>query len=152
MTEEKDELPVEQWVCAGLRVDNKGKKITAWLEPGGQIFYFTEKRAYAIGCLYDCAVIRDGDSVTRRKPVYVRHAKEDEVPESKVNEWRVAELEAEQRLAREARERKAKNHDPLDDAMLRLNQYALACRTTAQRDALIADVIRRLNVAWLRGI
>lgn len=153
MTEEKkDERPIERWFCAGLRVSTDGKRMTGWLEPGGQIYYFTEKTTFALGFAYDVRVTRKGDDgVTRGKPVYVGRAKPEEVPEETLNQWRMANLDAEQHLARQSREKKAKSSDPLADAMLPLNTYAHACRTTSQRDALIADVIRRLNVAWLRG-
>jgi hypothetical protein len=142
-----DESAKETWTCMGVRQGSKDQRCTSWRDPNGKTLLYAEKNSVITGGLYEVMVTRTDGSTHRGHPVYTGRLPYDD-PDLKA--WRVAEMEAEQELARQARERKAKADDPFGKAMEPLIEYAKACRTGAQRDALIADVIRRLNTPWNR--
>lgn len=145
MTDRK--FTVERWTCAGTRVTDAGKKSTAWMVPDGTYITYTEKSSFVLGGGYDVEVSRDGAHTWRRgRP---RYAGSGHVTDEQRARFAVLSAEAEQELARSARERKDKSQDALAGAMEPLVAYAKACRTRSQRAALIADVIDRLTIeAW----
>lgn len=141
------EFAAERWTCAGARIGSDGKRDVAWLQPDGTLVLFGDKASYALGCGYDVDVCREaGQSWKRGKP---RYAGSGNATEEQLARFTVLSTEAEQELARNARERKAKGQEALAEAMEPLVKYAKACRTRSQRAALIADVIDRLTIeAW----
>jgi len=144
------EPQTEHWTCAGVRVGSDHKRCVAWEDPHGEMYLYADRAKYILGAVYEIQVTRKDDGVYRRgHPVFGQH--HGNVTDAKLREWRTAELEAEQYLARQARERKARGKaDPLDDALAPLMEYARSARSESQRSALIADVIYRLNMAWFR--
>lgn len=146
MTDDRVFTP-ERWTCAGVRVASDGKRDVAWLQPDGNLVLFADKASYAFGMGYDVDVCREGEASWKRgKP---RYAGSGNATDEQLARFVVLDREAEQELARNARERKAKGTDPLYEAMKPLLKYAESCRTHSQRAALIADVIYRLQRgAW----
>jgi hypothetical protein len=138
----------EEWTCMGVRVNAKGKRVVFWLTPDGTELAYLEKISYVTGGIYEVEVTRTEGHVLRDKPRYTRRWLDRDDP--RVQKWHLSEMTAEQQLAREARERKDKaaGFVALDQAMEPLLQIARSYRTNAQRDALIADVIRRLSTPW----
>lgn len=141
------EFTVERWTCAGTRVTDDGKKSTAWVVPDGTFITYSEKSSFVLGGGYDVEVSREDDHTWRKgRPQYAGSGNATDEQRAR---FAVLSAEAEQELARAARERKAKGHDALAEAMEPLVKYAKACRTRSQRAALIADVIDRLTIeAW----
>ena len=138
----------ERWTCMGVRVTTADKRATKWLMPNHDTVIYVEKASFITGGIYEIDVERKDGHTYRGTPVYVGRLELDH-PDRR--QWVVEELTAEQELARLARERKAKKDDPLGRAMTPLAEYARACRTITQRDALIADVTRRLAESWFKG-
>lgn len=135
----------ERWICAGVRVDG-GKRCVWWETTEGPVVY-VDKSSYATGAGYDVLVCREDGHIWRQgKPSYAGSG--GAAAEQRAR-WLVLEKQAEQELARLARERRDKGTDKLDEAMEPLIDYAAGCRTRAQRTALIAEVIDRLTMlAW----
>lgn len=147
-TELITEKPIEQWTYAGMRVSSDGKRCSGWLDSTDEIRLYAEPTSsFVLGGIYDVVITQTG--LRRGTPKYTgrRLAFDDPL----LSTWRVAQLDAEQVLARNARERKDKNGtDALEEAMQPLIALAKSCRTEAQRAALIADVIYRMNTSWWR--
>lgn len=136
----------ERWICAGVR-EAKGKRAVEWMMPNGYPVQYDDKSSYATGAGYDVLVCREDGHIWRRgKPAYAGSGGAASEVRAR---WLVLEKQAEQELARLARERKEKGRDALDEAMEPLIAYAAQCRTRTQRAALIADVIEHITMsAW----
>lgn len=139
----------ELWVYAGVRALD-GKRVTAWIDPGGKERLYAEKGSYALGHTYEVRVAREDDHIWR----VAGSAKwtNAPVPED-ITVWRLADMEAAQELERSKNERAAKKQGftDLEEAMEPLLAIARAARTAAQREALIAAVIRRLTYPWSKS-
>jgi hypothetical protein len=131
----------------GARIGSKGKRVVAWQDPDKQELIYAERSSYVLGGYYTVKVSRkDGKTIRHGSPLYTGRRLERGNPWMQA--WKTEELEAEQRLAREARERKDKAADEFGHAMEPLLAIARQARTGAQRSALVADVIRRLSYPW----
>lgn len=140
------EAVTELWTCMGVRV-NGGHRVVVWETPEGELTY-AERASYVTGGIYEVGVTRKEGHTYRSVPLYTRKWVDHNDPRRQA--WQLAELAAEHELARGAQERKDKKagFGALDKAMEPLVGLARECRTNAQRAALIADVIRRMNDCW----
>jgi len=130
----------EVWTFGGSRIGQAGKRIHAWVPPGGDELWFAAKGSYSVGSEYDVEVRRDGERVTRHgTPVYRgRHA--DEAVRLALD---VQHRAAEVQLRVVAAERADKRNSPLDAALEPLCA-AMRDARSADRDALLAYILRRL--------
>jgi hypothetical protein len=142
--ENYDDWPTERWTFAGTRVNAKGKRVHAWLEPGGSAYLYAPKGSPVIGGVYTVQVKREDDSVRRTEPQYDGEIN----PDIDRAELQARDHAAKVRLAGIAAERKQGGYQALDEAIEPLVKVAAKLRTGAERDALIAYVTRRLNAAW----
>lgn len=150
---EYDDWPVERWTFLGTRVDAKSKKVHAWLEPGGRTYWYPPHGSPVIGGVYTTEVKRetktedDGkeyESVRRTDPRYAGEMN----PDIDRAEYQARDHAAKIRLANIAAEKKESGYKALDEALQPLIDVAAKLRIGAERDALIAYVIRRINAAW----
>lgn len=137
----------ETWTYGGVRVLRDGKRAHAWVDPSGEeLLYQKIGRRAAVGYLYEATVERDGDHITLHGQP--RSIGEQTDAETRLR-LRAADSAATTRLATLARERKEGAEDALNEALAPLVKLARGCRTGAERDALIATVLRRMqSAAW----
>jgi hypothetical protein len=142
----------ERWVCIGTRLSHNDKRCNAWLTPAGDTKLYAGRESYVTGAVYEVQVRHtpDGHTVRVGSPRYVGSAS---VSDERLATWRAEEISDLAELARQARERKAKRDGdgPLEEAMAPLLAIAAQLRTSDQKNALIADVIRRMSMAWTGG-
>lgn len=140
-------LQIEEWVYTGPRVTKDNKRAHQWFIPERDTYVLYTKLAGILGGAYLVTVDRTDDKViVHGKPEFklAQHSRLRDNPD-----WVVMSNAAEVRLRQLKRERAAaRGEDSLDVALERLMPYAKACRTSGERDALIATVIRRLLDAW----
>jgi hypothetical protein len=141
------EPQTEQWVYAGLRIDNGGKKRYAWIDPAGRERWFSKGAAHhVIGAAYDVHVTYNDDRCTRHgDPTFARAADHDD---PKVAEYEAADRIAKTHLASRQRERNAARTSALDEAIVPLERIAAHFVSGADLDALTAYVTRRIHSAY----
>lgn len=137
---------VEVWVYGGVRVLRDGKRAHAWIDPAGELLLYSRIGAKAaVGYKYEVTVEREGEQVSL---VGSPRFTPDQADMETRRRLAVEDSVANTRLATLARERKAANQDALDEALEPLVRLAKGMRTGAERDALIATVLRRLARTW----
>jgi hypothetical protein len=148
-----EQKTTERWTYGGVRVLER-KKVHAWLDESGEEHLFAPKRAghWAVGYVYDVTVIRFRSDPARVQMVassatFTGGEADDEARLRLSALDRVARAE----LARITQERNAARRDALDEAMQPLLKLSAEMRTSADRDALIAAVLRRMTTAWHKG-
>jgi len=142
---DEPERRTEEWTCTGVRMLN-GKRAVSWLTERGRSLTFVERFRYVCGGLYgvEVADAADGHVTRYGEPRYRKPH-----PDAQLRaEWRAKEVAAEAGLATAARERSDAKADALDAAMEPLVAIARTMRTSAQREALAAHVIRLLAKEW----
>ncbi|MEJ3741801.1 hypothetical protein WEI85_00665 [Actinomycetes bacterium KLBMP 9797] len=137
----------ERWIYGGIRVLN-GRRIHAWIDPHGHEGLYQLKRAgnWAIGCYYTAQVVRTGEATRLYgAPTYAGggHA-----PDEVRRQLWAKDTAARTRLALLAQERNQARRNAIDEALEPLITMARAVRTSADRDALTAYVMRRLISSW----
>jgi hypothetical protein len=137
----------EVWVFGGTRCSTQGKRVHAWL-PAGQTreLWFKAGGSHAIGARYTVRVVRseDGGVTLYGTPAYQGRDGDDA---EQARELESLHRAAETRLRLLALERNTKRHSTLDAAVQPLCDL-VAKAPSADRDALIAYVLRRLSRAW----
>jgi hypothetical protein len=139
----------EQWTYTGIRVNRKGKRACAWLDPDGAELLFIERTAdHVIGATYEATVRRQGDGLSLfGQPRFVA-SRDPGDPRPAV--WEVQSRAARVRLMTASRERQAAKKSALDEAIAPLEAIAAKLRTEDEMVTLIAMVSRRLAVARYR--
>jgi hypothetical protein len=147
MTKDEIEWVDEVWTYLGIRLNTKGQRRAAWMDPKGTTLYYAPVAGQTpvIGGLYDVQVQRDGGRVTRKVPVYTGRTTD---LADQVADWTAAHHVAQVQLARQRRESNDAKADALDRAIQPLIDIAQTLRTGADRDALAAYIIRRVGSSW----
>ncbi len=145
----EQEIPTtkERWIYGGIRVLDD-KRIHAWIDPAGREGLYAHKRAstWAIGSYYTARVIRTGSSTTLYgTPTYTGDGY---APDELRRELWAKDTAARTRLARLAQERKESRRNAIDQALAPLITAARTLKTSADRDAFTAYVMRQLIRAW----
>jgi hypothetical protein len=136
------ESSTELWTYAGRVMLRGGKPGHAWIDPNGNELYYDKLTGSALGSQYEVEVTRTDDSVkVGLSPRWVQSS--DPNPE-----WVLRDNATRVDIATRRGERSAAKRDRLDEAMAPLVGYAKTCRTGAERDALVATVVRRLGGIW----
>jgi hypothetical protein len=137
----------QRWVYGGLRVLND-KRVHAWLDPTGRELPVRAQRGggWAIGGYYTARVVRDGEATKLAgTPSYTGDG--DARDELRRELW-AKDTAARTRLARLAQERRHARRNAIDEALQPLLAAARTLKTSADRDALIAYVMRQLIRTW----
>jgi len=138
--------PAEEiWVFGGSRIDHAGRRVHAWLPSGSDDeLWFKARGSYAPGTEYQVRVTRhDGTTTRHGAPVYVGRHSNDTLRVRLDAQHRAAEI----RLRLTALERNDKRHAALDAALEPLCGL-IRSLPPADRDAVLAYVLRRLSRAW----
>jgi len=139
--------PAEEiWVFGGSRVDRAGRRVHAWLAADlDDELWFKARGSYAPGSQYRVRVTRDdnGTITMHGVPVYLGRHGDDAVRVALDARHRAAET----RLRLAALERNDKRHSALDAAIEPLADL-IRSAPMADRDAILAHVLRRLSRAW----
>jgi hypothetical protein len=140
--------PAETWIYGGVRVGKGGKRLHAWLDAGGEELLFSRTGArMAVGSRYTVRVSRhDGTITLHGTPAYADSAADEATRRTLWAEHTVAQTRLEMIRA----ERNAARRSALDEALAPLLEVAAPLRTSAERDALAAYVLRKLHTAWNR--
>jgi hypothetical protein len=144
MMTENSGKTAEQWVYAGIR-EGRGQRYHAWIDPGGEEHYYADKGRFAIGYLYDVKIDRQSSALTRTTPEFTGAIGSD--PDQR-HAWAALDRAAQTRLAAIARERNASRQDELAELVDPLAELARKLPMPADRDALIAYIIRRVSRVW----
>ena len=72
MTQTAPEPVAELWTYGGLRVGKDGRRLYAWLDPGGEELLFSRTGRMAVGSHYTVRVTRDGTVTMHGTPEYAR--------------------------------------------------------------------------------
>ena len=136
----------ETWIYGGVRVGKDGKRLHAWLDPDGEEHWFSRTGTrMAVGSRYIVQVSRhDGTLTLHGAPEYAGSAADEVTRRALWTEHTLAQTQLESIRA----ERDAARRNALDEALAPLLELAAGLRTSAQRDALAAYVIRKLHNAW----
>jgi hypothetical protein len=136
----------ETWTYGGIRADKNGKKWHAWLDGSGTEHWFGRTGGQmAVGSHYAVQVSRAGGTLTLHgTPGYAGTRAEDDTRRVLWTEHTLARTRIETLRA----ERNAARSNALDEAIAPLLKLAGPLRTSAQRDALAAYVIRKLHGTW----
>jgi hypothetical protein len=146
MTATDPEPAQERWTYAGVRVLD-GKRQHAWLDPTGEELLFARTGgSMAVGSHYTAQVIRrdDGRITLRGTPIYAGSAAGEA---TRLALW-AKHTAAQTRLELIRAERNAARRNALDEALAPLLEVAAGLRTSAERDALAAYILRRIQHAW----
>jgi hypothetical protein len=146
MTATDPEPAQETWTYAGVRVLD-GKRQHAWLDPTGEELLFARTGgSMAVGSHYTAQVIRrdDGRITLRGTPIYAGSAAGEA---TRLALW-AKHTAAQTRLELIRAERNAARRNALDEALAPLLEVAAGLRTGAERDALAAYILRRIQHAW----
>lgn len=141
MSDTEAEEVTERWVFGGSRVAGGNKRVHEWVDASGEALWYNAKGSYAVGGLYNVEVRRGVDRVTKvGTPTYTGEQTEDDELRDRLSaSHRAAEL----RLSLAARERAAKEDDPLEQAIRRLVELATHV-PRPQRNAFAVYVATRL--------
>ena len=74
MTQTAPEPVAELWTYGGLRVGKDGRRLYAWLDPGGEELLFSRTGRMAVGSQYTVRVTRDGTVTMHGTPEYAGSA------------------------------------------------------------------------------
>jgi hypothetical protein len=139
-----DGYSAETWTYLGIRAGAKGRRSHAWQEPSGRVWLYNDTGSYVTGGLYAVKVDRTSERLTRTAPEYTGQIS----PDVDLGELEAFSKAARVKLARLARERRDGAQNALDDALEPLLAIAGKFRTTDDRDALAAYVLRRIQSTW----
>ncbi len=145
--EEQVPTSKERWIYGGIRVRND-KRIHAWIDPHGYEGLYALKRtaSWAIGSYYTARVVRNSSSTTLYgTPTYTGDGY---APDELRRQLWAKDTAARTRLARLAQERKEAQRNAIDEALTPLIDAARTLRTSADRDAFTAYVMRQLIKTW----
>jgi hypothetical protein len=136
----------ETWTYGGIRAGKDGKKWHTWIDPAGEEHWFARTGSrMAVGSHYTAQVTRrDGGITLHGTPEYARSQADGETRAALWTAHTLAQTQIETLRA----ERDAARRNALDEALAPLLELAAPLRTGAQRDALTAYVIRKINSAW----
>jgi hypothetical protein len=137
----------ETWTFGGIRADKDGKKWHAWVDAASEEHWFARTGSrMAVGSRYTAQVTRrDGGGITLHgTPEYAGSQADQAVRQVLWTEHTLAQTRIEALRA----ERDAARRNALDEAIAPLLGLAAPLRTSAQRDALAAYVIRKLHSTW----
>jgi len=137
----------ERWIYGGIRVLDD-KRVHAWIDPTGRELLYTFKRSgnWAIGSYYTARVTRAGGSTRLHSiPTYTGDGYTDDEPRRQL--W-AKDTAARAQLALLTQERNAARRNAIDEALAPLIAAARALKTSADRDAFTAYVMRRLIDSW----
>lgn len=143
------EPTVEQWIFGGVRVLND-KRVHAWIDKEitpetGRERLYTAKGKFVIGGVYEVKISRDGGKMAMiGEPKYTGETAN---YEDRRLLW-AKESAALTRLSALSRERNDAKQNALDEAMEPLIEVARKLRTGAEKDALVAYIIRRIYSPW----
>lgn len=144
MTAAEPDPAAELWTYGGVRVGRAGKRVHAWITPGGEELWYTRFGAAAVGSQYTVTVTRhDAKNIVHGNPEYSGPAD----PGTR-RDLQAAHAIAQARLAGIRAERSDARRSALDQAIAPLLEIAGPLRTSAERDALAAYVIRKLHDSW----
>lgn len=146
MTATEPESASETWTYGGIRVDKNGRKWHAWLDESGTERWFGRTGGQmAVGSHYTVTVSRPAGTITvHGTPAYAGTRADDDTRRALWTEHTLAQTRLETLRA----ERNAARSNALDEAIAPLLKLAAPLRTSAERDALAAYVIRRLHSTW----
>ena len=146
MTRAAPEPAAEVWTYGGVRVGQGGKRVHAWLDASGEELLFSRTGArMAVGTQYTVSVSRhDGTITLHGTPAYAGSAADEATRRAAWAEHTVAQTRLEMIRA----ERNDARRSALDEALAPLLELAAPLRTSAERDALAAYIIRKLHNAW----
>lgn len=146
MTASAPEPATETWTYGGVRVGKGGKRLHAWLDASGEELLFSRTGArMAVGSQYTVSVSRHDETITLHgAPAYASSAAGEATRRAV---W-AAHTVAQTRLEMIRAERSAARRSALDEALAPLLELAGPLRTSAERDALAAYVLRKLCSAW----
>ena len=124
----------------------EGKRLHAWIDSAGEEHWFSRTGTrMAVGSHYTVQVSRhDGTLTLHGTPEYAGSAADEATRRALWTEHTLAQTRLESIRA----ERDAARRNALDEALAPLLELAAPLRTSAQRDALAAYVIRKLHNAW----
>jgi hypothetical protein len=136
---------IEAWAYAGKRLSTEWRLLDAWRAPDGTLLYYKNFTG-VVGGIYDLTVIREnGRTTISGQPKWTGQR----VDPQTQREWLTAENGDIVRHKQHRRHEKAKSGaDLLDQSLVPLMDFARTCRTRADKDALIATIIRRLTDTW----
>lgn len=150
-TEQAHQQPItERWAYAGLRITSARKTAEVWVDQAGdgdELWYAGNGTRRILGAIYAAEVTRTGERTTRHgSPQYTG----DSIPWSdpRHQAWATADNAARIRRQQLRDEAKQGKTDGIDQALEALQPYAATCRNRAERDALLATVIRRITAMW----
>jgi hypothetical protein len=146
MTRAGPEPATEVWTYGGVRVGQGGKRLHAWLDTSGEELVFSRTGArMAVGSQYTVSVSRHDETITLHgTPVYAGSAAGEATRRAAWAEHTVAQTRLEMIRA----ERNDARRSALDEALAPLLELAAPLRTSAERDALAAYILRKLHNAW----
>jgi hypothetical protein len=146
MTRAAPEPATEVWTYGGVRVGKDGKRVHAWLDASGEELLFSRTGArMAVGSQYTVSVSRHDETITLHGTPACAGSAADEATRRAV--W-AEHTVAQTRLEMIRAERNAARRSALDEALAPLLELAGPLRTSAERDALAAYVLRKLHNAW----
>jgi len=147
MTGDKPEPAAETWTYAGVRAGGDGERLHAWLDAGGEEMLFSRSGTrMAVGSHYTVRVTRDGTVTMHGTPAYAGTRADDETRRAAWAEHTTAQTRLEMIRA----ERDDARRNALDEALAPLLELAARLRTSAERDALAAYVLRQIASARTR--
>lgn len=150
-TQAEAEMVTEQWTCMGVRVTGQGQRAIQWLSPDGdELLFGTPSKKYTVAGTYDvkCKRYDDGDRPTVTLYGEPKFSHLDSWDSPQRAEWETQEIAAERNLARRKMERKTKEKRAIDSALAPLLVCASKLKTSQDRDAFAAYVLRRISSAW----
>jgi hypothetical protein len=137
----------KRWIFGGIRVLD-GKRIHAWIDPAGRELLYAHTRSVSrsIGCYHTAQVVRAGSSTSLcGAPTY---AADGYAPDEQRQQLWAKDTAARARLADLNQERKAAQRNAVDEALRPLIAAPRSLKTSADRDAFIAYVMRQLIGSW----
>lgn len=139
----------ERWAYAGQRLTGKGTLANLWIDDAGngEELWFAGRGKHIIGAIYQIQVSHHGERRTRHgSPDYTgEHLPHDD---ERVLRWSTQDNAARVSHQHHRTEANDAKRDAIDQALEPLARLAGTCRTRAERDALLATVIRRLTARW----
>lgn len=137
----------ERWIYGGIRVLHD-RRIHAWIDPNGQQCLYQLKRAgsWVIGGYYTARVARNGDATTLYGTPH--YTGDGNAPDDVRRDLWAKDTAARTRLALLAQERNQARRTAIDEALDPLLTLARTAKTSADRDALTAYVLRRMITSW----
>jgi hypothetical protein len=136
----------ETWTYGGVRVGARHTRVHAWIDPAGEELWFPKAGAHAaVGSRYTVSVRRSaGTTSIIGVPEYAGRSPDDGLRQRL---W-AAHTAATTWLQMIRDQRNDAKHSALDQAIAPLLDLARTLRTSAERDALAAYVIRKLHTTW----